>query len=492
MAVGMLQGRLAPPQPQQQQRAGWVGAAGAQTQRQRRRHGSDAAPSVCCRGLGTRTDDSSSSNSFSCSVGEQPSLCARPASQQPPPSSQAQLPLLQRLGRAAAATAAAAVLTFAAVSPPPADAILANPRAPVARSADVALRRSIPAFNRDVSEVQTKLEAIAFKLRIPQRKPWGSMGDDLSSAARLVADPVAMLAGVLPADRERAEGIVGDIRGTLERLARAIDVKDSDRTSIRVSNALEQVAALELLQAPGLPYQLPRQLRQYPALAGRAVIELTVEKANGQLAFVDQNSDAGPQKRAKLTLVLDGYSAPITAAALLTNFQSGLYNNVPLSVSGVSVLAGSQVPQAAILADEQALDSGTSGVAVPAGGARLAPAVLPLEILPAGDFEPLYRLPLDVRSGELPVLPLSIYGAVAMAHLPESEGGGSGYVSGQQWFIYKFDKQQAGLAGLSFDEGEFGVVGYITKGLDFVGKLDSNDRIVKAEVLSGLEKLIRP
>ena len=104
-----------------------------------------------------------------------------------------------------------------------------------------------------------------------------------------------------------------------------------------------------------------------------------------------------------------------------------------------------------------------------------------------------------------------------MAHVPDSEGGANGYVSSRQFFIYKFSKQQAsvrcsccvhglfrqhctltrrwltcrccrrcrkapaslsasnastctrppplqaGLAGLSFDEGEFGVCGYITK-----------------------------
>lgn len=62
------------------------------------------------------------------------------------------------------------------------------------------------------------------------------------------------------------------LHGTaLCRVSRAIEVKDPDRTSMRVANALEQVASLELLQAPGLPYQLPRQLAQYPALAGAAV-----------------------------------------------------------------------------------------------------------------------------------------------------------------------------------------------------------------------------
>ena len=42
----------------------------------------------------------------------------------------------------------------------------------------------------------------------------------------------------------------------------------------------------------------------------------------------------------------------------------------------------------------------------------LAGKVLPIEILPLGEFDPVYRSTLDVQNGELPVLPLSIYGAV--------------------------------------------------------------------------------
>ena len=56
-------------------------------------------------------------------------------------------------------------------------------------SADSALRRSIPAFNKDVREVQTKLEDVAFKLRIPQRKPWAPMADDVKTASSIVAQP---------------------------------------------------------------------------------------------------------------------------------------------------------------------------------------------------------------------------------------------------------------------------------------------------------------
>lgn len=85
---------------------------------------------------------------------------------------------------------------------------------------------------------------------------------------------------------------------------------------------------------------------------------------------------------------------------------------------------------------------------------------IPLEILPLGDFEPIYGSPLNVQAGELPVLPMSIYGAVAMAHAPDAD---EGFAAADEFFIYKYDRAASGLAGLSFDEGTFGVFGYIAR-----------------------------
>lgn len=84
---------------------------------------------------------------------------------------------------------------------------------------------------------------------------------------------------------------------------------------------------------------------------------------------------------------------------------------------------------------------------------------IPLELMAAGAFDPLYRTHLDVNSGELPVLPLSIYGAVAMSHAPDTPDDDS---AASQFFLYKFVRQNSGLAGLSFDEGQFAVCGYVT------------------------------
>lgn len=52
---------------------------------------------------------------------------------------------------------------------------------------------------------------------------------------------------------------------------------------------------------------------------------------------------------------------------------------------------------------------------------------------------------------------------VAMAHASSDQAPiPDGYSAADEFFIYKFSKEQAGLSGLAFDEGIFGVCGYVT------------------------------
>lgn len=55
----------------------------------------------------------------------------------------------------------------------PAEAVLYSPDTKVPRSAEVALRRAIPAVNTAMKKMQESLEDIFYLLRIPQRKPYG-------------------------------------------------------------------------------------------------------------------------------------------------------------------------------------------------------------------------------------------------------------------------------------------------------------------------------
>jgi cyclophilin family peptidyl-prolyl cis-trans isomerase len=371
---------------------------------------------------------------------------------------------VQDAGRRITALLAAATIALSSTPVLPADALLNSPAARIPRTSDAALRRAIPAFNQDVKTIQKELEAIQYKLRIPQRKPWAAMSDDLAGAVEIASSDQRMLRGVLPPDMDTAVAIVADVRNDLNRVAAALALKDSDRTSIRVYNALEHLSALELLQAPGLPFTIPAQYASLPRLTGRAVVELTFEKANGEKYFLSEKSNNGPQARAVLKLTVDGYTAPLTAGNFVQNVLNGEYNGQRLIVTQDSIQAGNQ-----------GKDIGA----------------LPLEIMPNGDLEPVYRLPLEVRSGEIPVLPLSIYGATAMTHLPGADAS-VGFVSSQQFFIYKYERQSSGLAGLSFDEGAFGVFGYITGDVDQLYRIENGDTLVSAKLISGKDKLVVP
>eukprot|EP00775_Hariotina_reticulata_P002402 gene2402-2706_t len=346
------------------------------------------------------------------------SIDSQPNTQATPwPSMQCQLPA----AALAALQACTAVLAGHLAVADPSWAVLNSPNARIPRTVDAALRRSIPAFNTEVAAIQKTLEDIAYLLRIPQRKPWGNMAADVATAIAAFDDRVY---------HSSFSGICTD-------------------------------PLISCVQAPGLPFSIPKEYSNRPRLVGRATVELTVEKGDGSLAFVD-TVNGGLSSTGKVYLTLDGYSAPVSAGNFLINVLDGLYNNKQVQASYASVITP--------------------------GDAVSPRPPIPLENLPAGTFDPLYRFPLDVQSGELPVLPLSIAGAVSMTHLPETES----FLSGDEWFIFKFDKQQAGLSGLSFDEGTFGVFGYVTDGMDVVGKLQTGDIISKAEVTSGIDRLVRP
>ena len=74
----------------------------------------------------------------------------------------------------------------------------------------------------------------------------------------------------------------------------------------------------------------------------------------------------------------------------------------------------------------------------------------------------------------------------------DDTNGDSYKSSKDNFFIYKFDKSMGGLSGLSFEEGQFTVVGYVTAGSDLVQQIKSGDVIEKAEILSGEDRLKEP
>jgi cyclophilin family peptidyl-prolyl cis-trans isomerase len=354
------------------------------------------------------------------------------------------------------------------LSSAPADAALVSPNTRLPRSAEVALRRSVPVVNATVGAVQDRLENVLYLLRIPQRKPWGTMSSDVAACRQaLVSDRDAILLVVPEAKRQAADSSLAALSARLESVATAVGAQDADAVSQRTSAALGEVATLEMLQAPGLVFLLPQQYAARPRLLGRAEVELRVERRGGG-SFTAGRDGSGPQRSGSLRLVLDGYNAPLTAGNFAALVQRGFYDGTPL---------------AAQPADEAVF-------ALPPGPSPLAGAPLPLEMRGVGEFEPRYRAPLDVQSGDpIPVLPLSVYGSAAMAR--GAEGNNS---DGAAFFLYRYSRANAGLGGIAFEEGQYSVFAYVlgTDGQDLLRQLRSGDVITQAKLVAGAENLVLP
>lgn len=343
-----------------------------------------------------------------------------------------------------------------------AKAVLYSPDTKVPRSAEVALRRAIPAVNSATKKIQDSLEDIFYLLRIPQRKPFGTMESDVKKAIKLATEEKDTILATVPAnERERAALVFDSLtsgKGGLQALLDAIGDKDPDKVSIRLVSSLESVAQLELLQAPGLPFLVPNDYQQYPRLTGRATVEFAIKRGDGSTFTVA--AGGGPKDAGIIEVVLDGYSAPLTAGNFADLVLKGAYDGITLRAT-----------EQAVLSDNERSETGIT---------------LPIEIMPTGEFQPLYRTTLNVQDGELPVLPLSVYGAVAMAHSPTSED----FSAPSQFFFYLYDKRSAGLGGLSFDEGHFSVFGYVTNGKELLSQLRTGDVIESAKLVSGADRLI--
>ncbi|XP_021758764.1 peptidyl-prolyl cis-trans isomerase CYP37, chloroplastic-like isoform X1 [Chenopodium quinoa] len=349
-------------------------------------------------------------------------------------------------------------------SVPPAKAVLYSPDTKVPRTGELALRRAIPA-NSNMKTIQESLEELSYLLRIPQRKPYGTMEGNVKKALKVALDEKESILGSMPADSKEKGSLLYasliDGKGGLRSLLDCIKEKDADRVSVGLASSLDTVAELELLQAPGISFLLPQQYSQYPRLNGRGTVEFVIEKGDGSTFTPQAGGEA--KNTATIQVVIDGYSAPLTAGNFAKLLMDGTYDGTKLNCTTQAVLSDNK------------LDA-NKGYSVP------------LELMPSGQFEPLYKTTLSVQDGELPVLPLSVYGAVVMAHSDSSEE----YSSPNQFFFYLYDKRNAGLGGLSFDEGQFSVFGYTIVGQDILPQIKTGDIIRSAKLVEGQDRLILP
>ncbi|MGB3510513.1 MAG: peptidylprolyl isomerase [Microcoleaceae cyanobacterium] len=315
------------------------------------------------------------------------------------------------------------------------------------------LRYALPIENESVRKIQGSLEDIASRLR---GKRWTSVSSDIAGASRVLSSSKSELLASVPEVRKaEAETIINQLDRGISKIREVAEVKDGEQVLEQRAELLKLVGQLEKLMLPEFPFEVPSDYANLPQLKGRATIEMETEKG-------------------LLTMVVDGYSAPVTAGNFVDLVQRGFYDGLEFVRSEESyVLQAGDPPGPEVGFIDPETEEYRN---------------IPLEILVKGDKEPIYGFTLEEigRFREQPVLPFSAYGTMGMARPEVENDGGS-----SQFFFFLFQPELT-PAGLNLLDGRYTVFGYLVDGKDVLQKLGQGDEIISAKVVEGLENLVEP
>jgi peptidylprolyl isomerase len=315
------------------------------------------------------------------------------------------------------------------------------------------LRLALPFENDSIRRIQRNIEDIAVQVRA---RRWSAINGDISKAiSQLTRKKDEIIAAVPEPNRPAAVELVDQISTKLSDLKAIAEAKEGEQLIEQKNQLLDTIGALEASMVSKFPFEVPQEYQALPQLKGRATVEIETTKG-------------------KLTVVADGYSAPVTAGNFIDLVQRGFYNGLPFSRAEESYVLQTGDPQGPEV-----------GFVDPTSGKYRA---IPFEVLVQGDEKPFYGSTLEEAGRYLdnPVLPFSAYGTVAMAPPAEDPNGAS-----SQFFFFLFEPELT-PAGRNLLDGRYSVFGYVVSGQDVLGQLKPTDKIISAKVIDGLENFQKP
>lgn len=315
------------------------------------------------------------------------------------------------------------------------------------------LRFALPIDNQTVRELQISLEDIGNHIR---SKRWGPISSDISKASRILNLRESDLLESIPdARKPEAETLVAAVKNGIAQLEKAVEAKDKEKVIDLKATILGSVGEIEELMVTKFPFEVPAKYANLPQLKGRATVAVQTEKG-------------------EITVVVDGYSAPVTAGNFVDLVDRGFYDGLPFIRSEESYVLQTGDPEGK---EEGFIDPAT-------GKYRN----IPLEVLVREEKEPIYGITLEDagRYRDEPVLPFSAFGTVAMARTETEPDSAS-----SQFFFFLFEPELT-PAGLNLLDGRYAVFGYMIEGKEVLEQLKQGDKIVSAKVVKGIENLVRP
>ncbi|MBD3881215.1 peptidylprolyl isomerase [Phormidium tenue FACHB-886] len=315
------------------------------------------------------------------------------------------------------------------------------------------LRNALPLDNKPVRDLQANFETMTDALRA---RKIASLNRNLDKATWTLDRKQAQILAAVPTDRQpQAEALIAEIRAGIEEMRADVTAKDKAAIVAKRDQLLDQVGELEALMVEKFPYEVPAEYSNLPQLKGRATVEVSTSKGD-------------------LTLVVDGYNAPVTAGNFVDLVQRGFYDGLEFTrAEDFYVLQIGDPPGKEV------------GFVDPDTGKYRA---VPLEVMVKGDKQPTYGITLEDAGRYLdqPVLPFSAFGTLSMARPEGDPNGGS-----SQFFFFLFEPELT-PAGLNLLDGRYSVFGYVTENKDVLQEIKQGDKIISAKVVKGLENLVEP
>ena len=361
---------------------------------------------------------------------------------------------------------AAAVVATPAANAMPEEVIsdLASLAANPVQNARALLRNALPIDNKRIREVQRKIESISDDLRVPGVRFTG-VESSVNGASKIVNNDAAkILAAVSPDKLDDGKAALKELQDELEAFKVVVAQKDKQEVPLSQQRVLQLVGRIEEDMVKGFPFEVPPPYDTAPLLKGRATVEMEVKVRD------NPNVDVG-----LMTIVVDGFNAPVTSGNFIDLVERGFYNGMDIQRSDGFVVQSGK-PSA----------KGQDGFIDPTTRKE---RTIPLEIMPEKkdkDGVPVYDFTFEEvgKYRDEPVLPFNAFGTLAMARR-ESDANSA---SSQFFFLLK--ESELTPSGTNILDGRYAVFGYVVDGQELLRELKAGDVIKSIKVLDGAENLV--
>ena len=313
------------------------------------------------------------------------------------------------------------------------------------------LRNSLPIDQKELRELQNKLEDTSDDLRGSR---WSAISKATSRSQFLVSNRRNQILDSIPdKNKEKAINLLSNLQEELDELRQIANEKNKVSFLNLRRQSLKTIDDIEaLLITNNFPYKIPSEYDNLPRLLGRANVEIKTSKGI-------------------MSAIIDGYNAPLTAGAFIDLSLKGFYDDLPINRAEEFFILQTGDPKGEAI-----------GYVDPDNNELRK---VPLEIRTPNFEDTLYGETFEEVGlyTETPVLPFATLGTLGWAHSDTDLNDGS-----SQFFFFLYEAE-LNPAGRNLIDGRNAAFGYVIEGSEILSKLGVDDKIVSIKVLNGSENL---